>query len=255
MGKTLDLSGDLDCCYICLDEQLNRLMERSWPYFDQVVLRGLAPENVIEYARAGDRAVTQLIVAHAKILFRIAEVRLSPLLIFRPKPVACVTHYQWHAKQAGIADILPRSKSLTEELAARGTLKSCEISDGYIHYRFTHPALPHYIENVFRPKRLPRSRDTSKILPLVAENVFYVCSAHLVSDVSCARTLQLPLATEVRLHREMLASGSDQGGAWSQHSASGTQLPPTVEEVVVELEPDHTWRKILRRARPEGRSI
>lgn len=237
-GKTLDLSGDLDCCFICLDEQLDRLMERSWPYFDQVVVRGLAPEKVIEYARVSDDAATKLIVAHAQILFRVQEVGLSPLVIFRPKPVACSLHYETHAEEAGITDILPRSRAIIAELAKLGNLKHFEISDNYIHYVFTHPALPHYVENVFRPKRISRSPDASKILPLVAENVFYVCSAHLVSDVSCAKTLQTPLITEVRLHREMLAAAADHGHAWPRQSASKTeaQAYPTVEDVVFELE-------------------
>lgn len=237
-GKTLDLSGDLDCCYICLEEQLNRLAERSWPYFDQIVLRGLAPEKVIEYARRSNDAVTKLVIAHMQILLRIEELGISPLLIFRPKPVACSLHYRKHAEEAGIANVIPRSKSIIEALAAQGRLKSFQLHDDHIDYTFTHPDLPHFVQNSFWPRRMPRSSDESKIFALVAEDVFYVCSAHLVSDVSCARTLQLPLATEVGIHREMLTAAAKHGHTWSHQRADERDKPlsPTVEEVVFELE-------------------
>lgn len=238
VGKTLDLSGDLDCCYICLDEQLNRLVERSWPYFDQLVLRGLAPEKVMKYAQISEDVVTGLILAHAQILFRIEEVGLSPLLIFRPKPVACSMHYQEHAEEAGIVSIIPRSKEIVEGFISQGKVKTFEIYGDQVHYRFTHPDLPHYVENYFRPKRIPNSSDDAKVLPLVARDVFSVCSAHLVSDVSCARTLQAPLVTEVRVLREMLASGAEHGHLWSRRSASAktVRTPRSVEEIVFDLE-------------------
>jgi len=140
-GTGLDLSGVLGCGRAaCLQRTIEDLVQRSWCYFDRVIVTGLDPNEFLMSA-SNDKALhREVFVNHASAALHIRDIGAQELFTFRRKAQLCTNHMNKHAAEAGMSAMDETVEALTEEL-----LKGCEVTLKEtrigLQYSFGHPLL------------------------------------------------------------------------------------------------------------------
>jgi hypothetical protein len=200
-GRGIDLSGELDCHHHeCQIRQADRLFARVLLYFDEIVVAGPQAHTFVDDLKEGhDESALLSLKEHAISLLYLRSAGVEDMLRFVQKPAACALHYKQHAEEAGILEVVERADALVEDLRDRGTIRDVEPHDDHWHYRFDHPGIEHTNWGAIATKAggAPTDRD-------VAEAVLAQYVAHLVSDLSAAQQLRLPLGAEVAIHSSTL---------------------------------------------------
>jgi hypothetical protein len=204
-GRGIDLSGDLDCCHqVCQRKQVDALFGRVLHYFDEIVVTGPPAHRYAELLESSDEATLVNIGEHVAALLYLREIGVEDMLIFVQKPPACSEHYLRHAAEAGILDLIEGATQWIDHLAKTGTLTALEFHDDHWHYTFNHRDLEHTAWGVVRSAEDGARPNIRR----VAESVFSRYAAHLVSDVTAAKSMALPLGSSVQLHEYALARAS-----------------------------------------------
>lgn len=222
-GRSMDLSGVLDCMHWeCLTRKLDDLFRNVWHYFDEVVVEGPGASRVTrQFERDSTEHVGDRMLHHATALLRLREQGLDKYLIFREKPPECTVHYEQHLEEAGLTVALASVDDIIEDLVVAGEVRDVSEHDDHWHYEFVHPRLEHTVwETLPAASGWDGGGDP---LPFVARDVLRRFAAHLTSDVRAARGLQVPLASSVELHEEVLDRTA--AGRSVENVALSLQLP------------------------------
>lgn len=223
----LDLSGSLDCmAFDCLRRDLDRLLSRTWFYFDQVAVRGPSKQVVSHLVDGAsiDEAKHNVESLMRGLLY-IREVGAEEFLVFTEKAPACRVHYRQHLSEAGLDHILSNSESIVAELMQNGTVADFEPHGDHLHCTFTHPMLEHtewpcldVHADVSDPEVIKRA---------AAEGVFVRFASHLTSDVVTAQMLGTPLGLGTGVHDRLVADHlSDENVALALDLPILTDVPP-----------------------------
>lgn len=216
----VDLSGSLSCLHPdCLSRDLDRLLTRTWFYFDQVVVVGPSKQVIRQFVEGNSTELARIKVeSMLKTLLYIKVIGAEDFLIFTEKAPACQEHYRQHLAEAGLDTILNGSEAIVDEFAINGVIDDVVSHGDHMHCTFNHPMLEHTHWPCFRthsgddnPKDIQRA---------VAEAVLADFASHLTSDVVTAQQLGTPLGLGTAVHDNLLTAGS--GGA---HAALALDLP------------------------------
>jgi len=220
-GRGLDLSGELDCLDPkCQQEQIGLLFARVLHYFDQVLVAGPQAYTYMRGLRSpGSSFVDRTVLTHVGTLLSIRALGAAEIVEFVQKPPPCQLHYSDIATASGLAAILDGRQDGIEALAATGKVRRLSPVRDHWEYIFDNLEILTHTEwgSVPRPQvGIPKKRD---IAGAIIDNHL----AHLVSDLACARQLQVPLGTRIPLHQILLAR---LGGSLSaEHAALELHLP------------------------------
>jgi hypothetical protein len=162
-GSGLDLSGVLGCNFAgCLMQTVDKLVRRSWCYFDRVVVTGLDPNEFLQLAVQGDKAFARgLIVNHAEAALHVRDIGAEEFITFRRKAQLCTDHWAQHAVEAGLPPVDPAIDALADELAQGYRLK-LEQTGKVFSYSFSHPLL--YTTTYGEVRKRPKKKDLAKAL-------------------------------------------------------------------------------------------
>lgn len=140
-GTGIDLSGVMSCRNPeCLRQTVDSLVQRTWFFFDHVVVIGLDPVEFIYGSESPERARTDLL-DHAAIALSIRSMGGEEFFTFRRRPHFCMDHLDQHAHDAGLGSSATElSSAMAQELRRDGEVRLLE-RDGSQMYVFRHPAL------------------------------------------------------------------------------------------------------------------
>jgi len=205
-GLGIDLSGDLECWHHeCQIRQVDKLFGRVLHYFGEIVVAGPPAHEFVESLDGGsDEDTLRKIGEHARALLYLRAAGAEDMVSFVQKPPACEVHYRQHAEEAGISELMARAGEWVDHLEAGGRVGALDAHEDHWHYRFDHPDMEH---TVWGTLVLPGGRTEATIRD-VCEAVFGRYSAHLVSDLSAAKQLGLPLGAGVHMHEDALSGWS-----------------------------------------------
>ncbi|MHB8394345.1 MAG: hypothetical protein ACYDC5_07565 [Candidatus Dormibacteria bacterium] len=220
-GRGLDLSGELDCLDPkCQQEQIGLLFARVLHYFDQVIVAGPQAYTYIRGLRSPDSSfVDRTVVTHVGTLLTIRALGATEIVEFVQKPPPCRIHYSDIAAASGLAAILDGRQDGIAALTATGKVRSLRPVRDHWDYIFDNLDILTHTEwgSVQRPQiGIPKSTD---IAGAIVDNHL----AHLVSDLACARQLQVPLGTRIPLHQILVARLG--GGVSADQAALELHLP------------------------------
>ena len=120
-GRGIDLTGQLDCNHpSCRRRQVDDLFRHVWHYFDQIVVAdGVAHEVSMHWNEATEKR-SEWILAHIGTLLYLKEIGAESLVAFRETPPACEMHWEKHAEDAGLKQVLDYGKG-PDSFAGRGS--------------------------------------------------------------------------------------------------------------------------------------
>jgi hypothetical protein len=180
---------------------VDALFGRVLHYFDEIVVAGPPAHRYADSLESAGQGTLDNIAEHAAALLYLREIGAADMLVFVQKPPACEQHYQQHAADAGVLDVIDGASHWIDRLADHGEVKELEAHAGHWHYAFIHQDLEHMAWGAIAASANGEAPD----LHDVAEAVFAQYASHLVSDVVAARSMALPLGSSVRLHEDALA--------------------------------------------------
>ncbi|GAQ54555.1 hypothetical protein a10_04368 [Streptomyces acidiscabies] len=184
--------------------QVDTLFSKALLYFDEIVVAGPSPYNFARPLEKPNDQTKETLLAYMETLIYLRNIGVRDMLIFNAKPPACEVHLAQDAEAMGVAEVIEQSKVWVQRLETDGILQSVEVHDDHSHYAFIHQDLEHTVWGS-TPSVNPTKRE-------VAESVFSLYAAHLVSDIRLARRMGLPLAAQVQLHEDALSGGHTKGG-------------------------------------------
>jgi hypothetical protein len=213
-GTNIDLSGGHSVCPSpsCMRSQVDQLFKRVWHYFDRIVARDVVTPLLLSEPAVSKERLIGIFLTHLPPLLYLREIGAENLIDFVSK-TWCSTHWEEHAQEQGLAQVVERKGPLTEWLN-RNARYRYSPDDG--HYCIDSPALNSVM---CLPLQKYAKRSEKELQELLLEMAFKEHLTELTSDVRAAHELKLPLGTVVGIQGQML-------------SASG---PVTVPDVVVQL--------------------
>lgn len=201
----LDLSGSLGCSHFdCVRADLDRLLSRTWFYFDQIAVVGPSKQVVRRFVNndSAEYAVDRLLNLMRTLLY-VRNIGAADFLIFTEKAPACAAHYEKHLKEAKLEHVLDGAKSIIEEFSTNGVVDNVEIHGNHVHCTFDHPLLEH---RKWPTVPLPGETTAEQIKQAVAESVFIDFARYLTSDVITARRLGIPLGLGTVVHDQIISN-------------------------------------------------
>jgi hypothetical protein len=228
-GRGIDLSGHLDCyTFDCRRRQLDNLFRRVWHYFDFVVVEDNLTDPINEgWDDISPAKRNELITNEVELLLYLRSVRATDLILFRAKPDCCFQHLRQHAREHGLGGILDSESEWVHGLAEKAKIKHERIGANRIDYVFIHPEFEHYVwGEITLGKRINR---VDAINNAIARDVMRRYLGHLNADIMAARYYELPLASSVRFHRQMIESSQTR----SAESVSCELLLPVLNNIDV----------------------
>jgi hypothetical protein len=189
------------------EKEVDNLFGKVWHYFDEIVVEGLRARTASRMIENNWQEAAETIESHIRTLLYVRKIGAEDLLIFQQKPSPCMLHYKDHLEETQLGAVLENSTWLIDKLAREGQVVEIYRHDDHWHYTFDHPMLEHRKWGSFLPEKgsTPPKRDAQRA---VAEAVFKEYSAHLVTDVRTAKSLDAPLAAAVSLHGHVLEQPS-----------------------------------------------
>jgi hypothetical protein len=141
-GCGLDLSGHLSCFHWdCAKEQLDKLFNRVWHYFDRIVVVGPSAYDISNEWKYRSEMPSRLPV-YVRLLLYIREIGAEELLVFRQKPPACTAHLPEHLIETGLQGAMSDAEKIIPKLVAEAEIKIDRHGD-HCHYAFSHPTFVH----------------------------------------------------------------------------------------------------------------
>jgi hypothetical protein len=195
-GRGIDLSGQLSCLHPdCQRRQVDALFGRVLHYFDEIVVAGPQAHSWAKILEKPTAANLRNLATHADLLLYLRDIGAQDMLRFVEKRPACAEHYQRHAAEANLEEVVEGASGFIDRLTESGTLRELREHEDHWHYTFDDAALEH---TAWRVVAGQDGRRPGK--PEVVEAVFATYVSHLVSDVLTARDLGLPLGSSLHLH-------------------------------------------------------
>jgi hypothetical protein len=205
-GSKIDLSGKVSCpSYGCMKEVIDTSFKRLWHYFDQIVVEGLAPHQLVyEIRNAATEDFPNIINRmreQARLLLYFREIGAERSVIFAPKTGA-LGDWRQNARDLGLAII-------DESLDDRTILKVVESStfnitevgsdspEWDIVVRGKYFTGPEY--NNFHVRKAKTSGDPPPTPEQVTRWIIRRRAMEMTQDVSLAQHLSLPLVEPVNL--------------------------------------------------------
>jgi hypothetical protein len=208
-GSGADLSGSMGSCghSDCLIKEVDALVQRTWHYFDRVVVAGPSSLTLASIWDADvDRGVKR-VAYYAEALQYIRDIGAAEFIVLSQKPPACNKHLSQHAGEAGMADLLEDDDRWADRLLPetdcrvewRGSYPKC--ADSHWEYSLNHPALEH---TRWGSVHAPEGAESSEIVRLALVDAYRDHLANLVTDVKYARRAGSALGAVAPVHEDIL---------------------------------------------------
>ena len=202
-GRGIDLSGQLACrSDICRIRQANELFKHVWHYFDQIIVQDNVVYEINMHWHDSPDNVLKDVLSQIKILLYLKSIGAEDLVDFRIKARPCTTHWQKHAEEAGILDIVNKLDTLTDFLLQDAKIRFTQDESGVINFTLAHPTIfpPHSgkLEN------LRLADGEASLRRGAAEIVSRRFIAHLTSDVAASNVYNAALGAADPIHDMLL---------------------------------------------------
>jgi hypothetical protein len=208
-GSGIDLSGSMGSCTSpdCLKREVDNLIQRTWHYFDRVVVAG---PSSLRLASTWDRDESygiQQVADYAEVLWHINTSGADDLFVLSQKPPVGLNHLRQHASEVGMADLLNDEDRWAQELLPEATCRVewqgryPQCSKSHWDYRLDHPALEH---TKWGAVHAPEDADVSEVIRLALIDTYRDHVANLVMDIKYARIAGSALGAVVRVHEDIL---------------------------------------------------
>ena len=216
-GRKTDLSGLIQCSHLdCVRQRIEDTFPRMWHYFDQIVLEGCNIYNFLDAIEDNDSGyLAAKVEQEAQVLLYLRDAGAEPFIVFTTKPRFCEDHFSAEAQELGIHSYF---KEKDKERAITWIIDNARfgihrVGDSY-RVAVEGPHLPEpYVRYFTGLSRKPSKRN-------IAKRIIMLYSSALVTDISAAHYLRLPLAETV-------------GASWLAQKASPSQVSET--DVVLSL--------------------
>ncbi len=193
-GRKTDLSGIIQCSDLdCVSQRIEDTFPRMWHYFDQVVLEGHSVFNFLDAIEDNDSDyLVAGIERETQVLLYLRTSGAEPFVVFTTKPRFCEDHFRAEAEALGINSFFKkkdREQAVTWIIDNAG-VEISRVGDSY-RVAVDGPHMPEpYVRYHVGLSRKPSKRD-------IAKQLVMLYSSALVTDVSAAHYLGLPLAETV----------------------------------------------------------
>jgi len=196
-GTSLDLSGRADL-WIAEGKkrQLDTLLKRVWHYFDDVVVAGPSAVEMKLLLDKDEQRFLEHIAADIELFQYIDEIGGRELLVFVDKPLLGSDYSPEFVRQAR-----PVINVLAEKLANESTITWSDHDD-HMHFVLNHPMLEHTQWGSIGKQHASDAHSSKE--HAAAWQVLGPFLQCLVTDISLAHELSLPLGSTVALHGEIL---------------------------------------------------
>lgn len=205
-GAGIDLSGQLGCMAPeCRRADVAKLFTRAWHYFDRIVVNDAVAHELTDHASAPSDRLREWLVSHIDVALYLRQLGAEHLVEFRTKPTPCETHWEQHAREAGLANVVAIVDDVAGSLESVARVEFSKAPDGCLGFAFSHP---HFEHTVWR--HLPASLEAASAHErqhAAAVAVVHRYLAYLASDARAAREAGTPLATTTWLHGKLLDAG------------------------------------------------
>lgn len=201
-GQAIDLSAQLDCFHWdCLKQQVDKLFNRVWHYFDRVVVVG---PSALQFSRLLDQdvrpEVVERLITYVRLLLYIRQIGAESLFVFRQKRPPCEVHFEDHMREVGLDPEMMLADHLIEQLGHRAEI-SAKPHEDHLDYTFNHPEFEH---TVWGGVTKDAANTDVQLRHAVTVSVLKKYLSSLASDIHSARVLNSPLGSTVYLHGQLL---------------------------------------------------
>lgn len=211
VGTGLDLSASMGGCLDagCLKGDVDRLIKRTWHYFDRVMVVGPRAYSIHRSLEVDEEQGLQHVRGFAEMLFYIREVGAESLLSFADKRPACSMHLPDHAEQAGMGPLLADGDEWVERLKAgarcevRFIGKSGACAEDHWGYTLNHDWLEH---TRWGETHGSREMSPEEVIHEALMDWYRDGLGHLTADVEFARSTGAALGAGATLQEEVLES-------------------------------------------------
>lgn len=221
-----------------------------WHYFDKIVVADAIGHEVACHWTEPSEEVNEWILSHVAVLLYLREIGAEPLLEFIEKPIPCEQHWRQHAQEAGLDQLLQTADQTILALADEGEWHFERAEDGRVDFVFNHPAFEHTQWGHFAGLEAT-SKHVKSLALAGSEVVVRKFVAHLTSDMTAAKSANLPLGSTIFLYRRLMQ--------WSQFNpieqvAFELQLPvldhlPTEALIKIRLDEHEYFQRFQARLR------
>ena len=193
-GYTLDLNSRITCSQAgCVARRVDRLFSRAWHYFDRVVVQGPSGSDWasrIEKTPSKRRArMAWDLKEDVAVLLHLRKVGAERHMVFAEKPYRSCRdeHFHEHAADLGLGVVNePAQSDVVNAILAEAEIAMDRDGSGWIYW-YKHPNLEETIVGYCGGKKRPSGHQIARL-------VYHRVGINLVSDISLARELRLPLA-------------------------------------------------------------
>jgi hypothetical protein len=137
-------------------------------------------------------------------LLYLRSIGAEPLVRFQQKPSPCKEHWQQHATEAGLDDVVAHAEELVPSLANEARISVHRESSNHTYSTFVHPAFENDYVHVDLDRHQLDGKSEQEIRRCVAEEVIRRFVAYLTTDVIAARKFKVPLGATIRFHGALL---------------------------------------------------
>lgn len=205
-GRKLDFSGTTSCpAFECMQQGVDSTFKRVWHYFDQIVVEGLAPQWLAYKIRTTDADHFPITMAtihqQARLLLYLREIGAERFVVFAPKSHSfCQEHWQQHARDLGLAVAVDESQhdKTVKRIVSTSKFIIKEPYPGRWHVTVTGKYFDQPESTIFLPSEGKMLNDPPSPDD-IASSIIATHATAMVSDVSLARRLALPLIEPVTL--------------------------------------------------------
>jgi len=207
-GAGIDLSGRLDCnATKCRRAQVDRLFRRAWHYFPTIVARDAVAEDLVAHKNCPAAELRQRLRPHFETILIVREFGAEALVEFLPWVPPCFEHWQQHAREAGIEDIVEREKQIVDELLPKTNIElrrrrggvSCTLNNT----DFSHTQWVNFREEQIRGKSEKRIKRDA------LQSVTRGFLVNLTADVNAARKYGGAMGSTIPIFQRILANRNE----------------------------------------------
>lgn len=212
-GAGLDLSGLLDCVHWeCIKKQVDSLFNSVWHYFDNVVVVGPSARYISSAWKAtkpDDAWINYTLYNYIRSLLYIRNIGAEDLLTFSEKPHAfCDHHFTVLLNEIGVKstdDYEQYVEELAQEISNNSKFNiTIDSTANQVTATYNAPQL--FDDLMVRTLDLKSalSKPKKKLRLDVARKLASNHVVYLLSDISAAQHLRVPLGATNKLHRHIL---------------------------------------------------